>query len=222
MVKLIHQNGNFLLRGNIPFESDVFLFSFLKETIEKKLVLQGLTPPREANYLIFSFLTDEREDEWHRLNTLRKTAEGFSPPSPHSISFGNSLNHAWWRIRAHCKLPQEPFNEDAVSQTLISKIENCPQNLRWFSHQSFNGEPLAFAQLVETLGFFMQKQCEVPLIIYIHCRHGRNRTTAAACAYRMRFLGEAFDEAYIKEAPPEVFEPYELLYYLFQYQALIR
>jgi hypothetical protein len=113
----------------------------------------------------------------------------------HPPSYGRWM---WWQVRAH--LPKR-----TTDTTLIT-------------HQTFEGRALAFPSLIHFIYDLMHTPNDLQRVIYFHCRHGCNRSSAVAAGYLMR-CGLSFEEAWEKGvAAYFIYEPHELENFLRLYQ----
>lgn len=157
----------------------------------KGLIETFTETPDNYRLIIFSFLTHERADETAFLCQITQMRD---PPrcEPIQIEAGTVY---FWQVRAH------------------TREEMCVEG------QVFEGHRLKFPQLIETIHALMMS--EEPTVIYIHCRHGLNRTGAVTTAYLMRRFGMSLDEAFAKNMtfhpthkPTFIYNPDELLFFL--------
>ena len=69
------------------------------------------------------------------------------------------------------------------------EIENTPNIqlcLEEFCTQMLDGMDIFFPDTVELLQMLMTKKAPIPLIIYVHCVHGRSRTSSILGGYHLR------------------------------------
>lgn len=187
-VRLVDETTNTLFRGNIPRNYDG---SFAKEALIKRM--NELTPlPEKFELLLFSLLTYEREEETDFIHTLFKTDPIMQTP----YSQGDTTI-TWWQVRPHLKTLQD---RTALDTQVFSKI------------------PLNFPKLIQTLIKLMDTPSNSPKVIYIHCRHGRNRTGATCAAYLMEKYNLTLEEVWQTQCEhPRLFEPHELQNFLNSY-----
>lgn len=194
-VELVDIDHNFLFRGPIPRNmKNEFCYDALIQALQEKAHL-----PEKFNLVIFSFLTKERDEE---LNFLKKLEGHFSlkPPLVMKILHGQVY---WWQVRAHLK---------QASSTMEELLD-----------QTFDGIRLEFPRLVSTLTRYMEEKNQHPNVIYVHCRHGVNRTSAVLVGYEMFRYNSSFEEAWNLHAEGRpLYKPDEQKNFLRLYETYLR
>ncbi|MCH9613801.1 MAG: hypothetical protein SP1CHLAM54_08100 [Chlamydiia bacterium] len=173
-VELVEDGHNLLFRGPIPRD--------LESNFCLDKLLESFSPlPETYNLILFSLLTKERQEE---VFFMKKLHEFFSPLS-HSqenlIMKAPNYNPLvgifyWWQVRAHLKSIGGGYQ--AVTKQVFANI------------------PLEFPKLIETIANYMEEENDIPNVIYVHCRHGVNRTSAVMIGYEMYTKGTCFEKAW--------------------------
>lgn len=165
-VELVEIGDHFLFRGPIPRDMENrFCYDKLINSFRQKVDL-----PPKFNLIIFSLLTKEREEE---VSFISKLHQFFSPltfpylETDMKTPYIHPIRGAfyWWQVRAHLDMPME--------------------DLKIISDQAFNGTLLEFPRLILTIDRYMNEKSTYPNVLYIHCRHGVNRTSAVLIGYEM-------------------------------------
>ncbi|MBP9840910.1 MAG: dual specificity protein phosphatase family protein [Simkaniaceae bacterium] len=213
LVQVVDQTEHLLLRGNIPRnQQGQFCFPSLLGAI-----YSFISPPFDL--MVISLLTFEREDE----ASLIKEMHAFYGTG--ALEMGKIESHplfgkwVWWQVRAH--LSHDPPFSPSTPLAMIQQGEE-ETDLSLLTEQSFDGRLLSFPKLVDLVFDIMHTPSEKPHVIYFHCRHGRNRSSALAIAYLMR-CGLSLEEAWEKENRNyPIYEPQELASFLSLYERLLR
>ena len=152
--------------------------------------------PKEYQLVLISCLTHERQDE---TEFLRKLTYQQDPPRKVCIDVGDWVY--FWQVRAH-----------TVAKSALM-LEN----------QRFEGHFLDFPGLIELIVELMGR--DEPTVIYLHCRHGLNRTGAVTMAYLMRMHNFSLENAYLRNLtfhpahkPTHIYNPHELVEFLKLYE----
>lgn len=195
-VSLVAYNGNFLFRGSIPRDDqNTFQRQQLIDILQRKAQYYGLSLPNDYQLSIVSLLTNEREDEATFLENL-----GFSMKRQRSQMI-DDIFWTWWQVRAH-------YAEKVGAIPLFDQV--------------FDNEYLCYPRLITFVSRLFEKKNDKPTILYIHCRHGRNRTTAAIAGFLMKTfnlpVSEVWDEVYVRK----IFEPEQLYIFLTQYEKYLQ
>lgn len=119
------------------------------------------------------------------------------------FEWDHSQHWIWRQVRAHFKDPR-------------------PTDTSLLTGQTFEGKFLRFPELVDQVFTLMHTPFSQRRVIYFHCRHGCNRSSALAAAYLMR-CGVPFEEAWKREVETyPIYEPHELANFLSLYEKLLK
>lgn len=195
-VSLVASERNYLFRGSIPQnEEGEFILERLVSTLKNAAREKSTTLPEQFTLTIISLLTEERAEETRfmkRFNGKRKRGR---------FLVQDEYTWGWWQVRPH--------------------IHSIPKGCMQFK-QAFDGEYLRFPQLIKTIEKLYDSRATLPKVIYVHCRHGRNRTTAAIGGFLMKKYALTLHEVWQKIVVPGIYDPKELYYFLTSYAQYLR
>ncbi|MCI5052520.1 MAG: dual specificity protein phosphatase family protein [Simkaniaceae bacterium] len=149
--------------------------------------------------ILISCLTYEREDEAAFIKTLARHFIGSDEIIPRKTLLGRGFY--FWQVRAHMN-PDEDFE---------------------LMMQEFDGHRLDFPGLIDLIDQLMNSA--KPITLYLHCRHGINRTGAVTIGYLMKYKKMPLEEAYERNLTfhpshkhTYIYEPQNLLKFLRKYK----
>lgn len=185
---------NYLVRGNEPLNEDS---SFSYDELNTKLQMLLINPDFNlADYKLIdmSLIDNNPASEGSDLQ-LEFKAFGFS-----SVEFTNMLPFpaAWPPV----------YQKIDVTKQYGSKIQDHPGSIIWYPTQGCSDPDNC--RLVEPTQFDFVGQVELlrklilseeRAVIYFHCEHGHDRTSALAAAYMIKYMHKTLDEVLTQKPP---------------------
>jgi len=170
LVSLIHQDprsGNFLFRGNLPIEQNSFSYEDLVKAL--KNATPGGALPAQFFLVDISLLNRINPQEDRHLTIEQR----FWQQNP---QLGKLLNHPVYGSLS---------SPNSYPNAVRKKLEKIPT----LSNTD---------ALVDSLENLLQSSQanNVPLVLYIHCEAGKDRTGEVAASYAMKYLGSSYADAY--------------------------
>lgn len=197
-VELVESHHHRLHRGPMPRnEAGEFCIDELIAALEPL--------PEKYNLILFSLLTKEREEEIAFMEKLKgyffvNCQDELSMKTPFYYPLRGTL--FWWQVKAHFK--------------------DTSGGVKAIEEQKFDKIALEFPRLIETLFAYMNEESDVPNIIYVHCRHGVNRTSAVMMGYEMYAKGASLEKAWATHAQGrQIYRPGEMQAFLKLYQSYL-
>ena len=207
LIKLVDKSENsYLFRGNIPKNKQG---DFDKNLLLDSLYVDRAIKKEDYQICLFSLMTYERKEESDFLENLYFQFTGkktLKVPMKKKIEHPNGDAFYFWQVRAHIDpLPRHYLLSD-IKELLFFQI--------------FDKKRLMFCSLIDKIEKEMND--DIPKIIYVHCRHGRNRTSAVIMGYLMKKYGidldRAWDIALNIPGSHQVFQPDQLRAFLELYE----
>ncbi len=170
LVSLINKSadsGNFLFRGNMPLNANGFAYNELVAALKKASVGKNL--PEQFYLVDISLINSLNPQEASDL----KIEQTFWHQNS---SMGELLNHP---VYGSLSSPND------YPENVRKKLEKIPT----LSNTD------ALLERIQSL-LLARQQSGLPLVLYIHCEAGKDRTGEVAASYAMKYLGSSYADAY--------------------------
>lgn len=242
-IELIEYNEsaqNMLFRGDIPRKNKNSydrgglirgIKKYFREYCRKNSAYKKHKFPKRYQLVVISMMTPETEQEIDFLKIIygyyskQKTTELSLRDIPYQKAYDgrNKDVWLWWWVRANFT-NTPPFSDNVSFRELEKTLDLSDEAVkRKLINQTWDGYSLDFPELIERLTSFMTERNDTPTIIYIHSRHGINRTASTHAAYLMRRFGYSIEEAWKaaqiedKKKQLEIHKPSEAKTFLMYY-----
>ena len=168
LVAYNEQTGNYLFRGNMPLNSETFAYDELLGIMNVRSQEElGALLPESVKIIDVSLVNSIEKSEKRHLEKERS----FFAQNP---ELGEVINRPIYGI---------PIS---VRHT----------HRKWRKHFSKKWGKDKLESLINNLSTWLNKNQDIPVIIYVHCEAGFDRTGEVIAAYQLRFQGKSYHEAY--------------------------
>ena len=155
--------------------------------------------PKKFGWIIISLLTPQKEQEMSFVPTLYDFfSDDPQPTVPVQTEVSNSEGTwVWYPMRAfHVYSP--PVDPNSTWPQLNTIFANLTRSdvTTVLVDQTYDGLQLNFVDIPELMDKYINTKEKYPCMIYVHSRHGVNRTGAAQSAYLMKYKSNDVETAY--------------------------
>ncbi|WP_066015862.1 dual specificity protein phosphatase family protein [Endozoicomonas atrinae] len=168
LVAYNEQTGNYLFRGNMPLNSETFAYDELLGIMNVRSQEElGALLPESVKIIDVSLVNSIEKSEKRHLEKERS----FFAQNP---ELGEVINRPIYGIPISVKHTHRKWRKHFSKKWGKDKLES----------------------LINNLSTWLNKNQDIPVIIYVHCEAGFDRTGEVIAAYQLRFQGKSYHEAY--------------------------
>ncbi|MBU1559030.1 MAG: dual specificity protein phosphatase family protein [Gammaproteobacteria bacterium] len=195
------KGGNLFFRGNNPFTKGFHQqvdFKGLFSAMQKKFHQQApnATFPKSFELIDISILS---RNPYGEDIIVRKEGQNFGATNPIADVISPAFNQTAFFVTTTDKQITGRFLSWPVEKT-YSKITSTNQNLSTVIQalKSTGNETKPIQDLIEHIHHWMNTKHKVPVIVYVHCLNGQDRTSEVVVTYLMRQYKMPLSKAYIE------------------------
>ncbi|MGY4534166.1 hypothetical protein ACVW0Y_003304 [Pseudomonas sp. TE3786] len=167
LIAHVPSSGNFLFRGNIPIQGNEFSYNDLVAALKKAAKDKQL--PEQFYLVDISLINDINPEEAADLRIEQSFWQKNSQK-------GRLINHpVYGALRSPNDYPED----------VRKKLEKIP---------TLSNTDVLMENIQSLL--LASQQTGLPLVLYIHCEAGKDRTGEMAAAYAMKYQGSSYADAY--------------------------
>lgn len=168
LVAFNEKTGNYLFRGNMPLNSETFAYDELLGVINSHTLEKlGTSLPETVRIIDVSLVNSIEKSEKKHLEKERS----FFSQNP---DLGEVINRPIYGIPISVKHTHRKWRKHFSKKWGRDKLDN----------------------LVTNLNVWLDKDEEHPVIIYVHCEAGFDRTGEVIAAYQLRYQGKSYNQGY--------------------------
>lgn len=186
------ENNTYLVRGNEPLNDDgTFAYEAINEKLKTLISGFDLTKLKLITISIIDNNPDsERHDLQSEFNAYGVTSEEFDKKFPYPDSWPPVYRGIAVKIQYGTEVNGHPGSIIWYPVQGCSDMNNC----EIVEPYQFN-----FSGLVDYINSMMTTEKDI--VIYYHCEHGHDRTSALTAAYMLKYIGRTLDEV-LDNRPP--------------------